>query len=239
MVTAARTLILTAVLLSAADARAQPRAETPYRPAPKDARRLPELSDAVLSRLLLDHQRVLERCARDGRTRAYLVELQARVQPGTPPSTMYNARIHVRTRSRPRDGAFEACVQRIVPDALRHTSYAVGPRGARARHTFHLAEPPEPTPRRPPPPFSVSEVHRAIDARTPALMRCLERGGVLDPITLRIDVRSDGQLILTRADLPPDSSPHAPGCMARQVSALRVEGRPARRLSVVHRLGAR
>ncbi|HJL16256.1 MAG TPA: hypothetical protein RMH99_11405, partial [Sandaracinaceae bacterium LLY-WYZ-13_1] len=86
-------------------------------------------------------------------------------------------------------------------------------------------------------PFARVEVQRVLAAHRHALLRCLERGGVADPITLRVAVRPDGRLVLTSADLPPGVSRHALGCLQRRVSRLSVRGRPERRVTVVHRIG--
>ncbi len=221
-----RTLILALSLVSSLPAAAQER--------PVSA--LPELTDDDLSSLLLDEESSIERCATRTDAGAYVASVSARIVPGAAPSTLYHAGIAVSVTSRPRDPEFEGCVRRVVRDALRHASYAV-PRAVRAQHTFQITERPTPPPPQPTPPFSESEVQRVLSSQRGTFQRCIELAGVPEQITLRVSVRPDGRLVLTSADLPPGASSHALGCLASQVSYLRVSGRPGRSVTVVHRLG--
>lgn len=223
-----RTLLFAVSLVIASPASAQDR----------PARALPELDRGALSSLVLGQQGAIERCASRTDASAYVATVRARVSPGALPATLYGARIAVRVVSRPRDHAFEGCVRRTLRDALRHATYAVG-RAVSARHTFQIAERPAPPIDRPPPPFDEREVQRALALRRAALQSCLEVAGIPESITLRVAVRPDGRLVLTSADVPPGAARGALGCLASRVSRLRVAGRPARTMTVVHRLGVR
>ena len=152
---------------------------------------------------------------------------------------MYNSRIQVQVRSRPRDGELEACVRRQLTDTLRHQAYAVGPRAMRARHTFQIAERREPPPPRPAPAFSEGAVQSLLRAHRGRLTSCVELAGVPEQVTLRVVVEADGRLTLTNANLPGGASQNALPCLARVVSRLRVASRPARRVQVVHQLALR
>lgn len=197
-----------------------------------------ELSHSALASLVRGQQRAVEECARRADTGAYVADVRTTVRPGARPSTLYNAAISVSVRSRPRDGAFEGCVRRAVRDALRHAPYAVG-RAARARQTFRVSERPEPVPARPAPRYSEAEARRVLRASNHALTRCLEVAGVPDAATLRVAVEPSGRLVLTNATLPPGASRHSLGCLTRHISRLRVAGRPARRVNLVHTVGVR
>lgn len=197
-----------------------------------------ELSSSSLSGLLSSQRHQVERCASSRDTDAFVAEVRARVSPGPAPSTMYNAQVSLTVRSRPRDARFERCVSSAIRDALRHSSYAVA-RSVSARQTLRIADRPEPPPPQPTRPFSESEVQQVLRASRGGFQRCLEMAGVPEQVTLRVAVEADGRLVLTSADLPPGSSPHALGCLARRTSSLRVSGHPARRVTIVHDLGVR
>ncbi|HEY8429587.1 MAG TPA: hypothetical protein VIL20_14485 [Sandaracinaceae bacterium] len=221
-----RSTLLLALLCLTAPAAAQ-----------RPSQLVPELDSGLLSSLLLGRQAAVERCASRTDTRAYVAAVHARVSPGRAPSTLYDARIAVEVISRPRDHAFEACVRGAVRDALRHAPYAVSA-ASHARHTFRIAERQAPI-ERPAPAYSEHEVRRVLGAYSSSLQQCLEIAGVPEQVTLRVAVRPDGRLVLTSADLPPGASSRALGCLASRVSAMRVEGRPARTVTVVHTLGVR
>ncbi len=209
-------------------------ASAQYRP----AQVLPELTSGTLTSLLDGAEADIERCASRTDAGAYVATVRAHVSPGAAPSTLYGARIGVDVVSRPRDSAFEACVRRAVRDALRHAPYAV-PRSVRAQRTFQIAERPTPPIARPAPPFEEREVHQALASRAWTLQQCLEIAGVPEQVTLRVAVRPDGRLVLTSADVPPGAARGAIGCLAARVSSVRVSGRPARTVDVVHRLAVR
>lgn len=219
------TLLLFLSMLIAAPAAAQSR--------PSEV--VPELDSGTLSSLLLGQESTVERCASRTDAGAYVAVVRARVSPGAAPSTLYNARIAVEVVSRPRAYAFEVCVRRAVRDALRHTPYAVG-RLARAHHTFQIAERPQPPIDHPPPAYDEREVQRVLASYRAPLQRCLEMAGVPEQVTLRVAVRPDGRLVLTSADVPTGAAQSALGCLSSRVSNLRINGRPARTVTVVHRL---
>ncbi len=220
------TLLLTLSLLAAAPAAAQ------YRPSDV----VPEIDSSVLSSLLLGQQGTIERCASRTDAGAYVAVVRARVSPGPAPSTLFNAQIAVDVVSRPRDHGFEGCVRRAIRDALRHTPYAVG-RTTRAHHTFQIAERPPPPIERPAQPYDEREVQRVLSAYRGSFQQCLEMAGVPEQVTLRVAVRPDGRLVLTSADVPSGAARGSLGCLSSRVSSLRVNGRPARTVTVVHRLG--
>jgi|SRR5690606_38550148 len=200
----------------------------------RPARVLPELDPGALSSLVLAREHTIERCASRTDASAYVATVRARVSPGPAPSTLYGARIAIDVVSRPRDPAFEACVRRAIEDSLRRATYAVG-RTVTARHTFQIAERSDPIDR-PPPPFDEREAQRVLAAQRGALQQCLSLAGIPERVTLRVAVRPDGRLVLTSADLPPGAASRALGCLASRVSRLRVAGRPARTVAIVHTL---
>ncbi len=218
-------LTLLSTLLVAAPAAAQ------YRPADV----VPELDSYSLSSLLLGQEGAIERCASSTDASSYVALVRARVSPGSAPSTLYNARIVVDVVSRPRDHEFEGCARRAIRDALRHTPYAVG-RTARAQHTFRIAERAPPPIEPPPVAYDEREVQRVLSAYRGSFQRCIEMAGVPEQITLRVAVRPDGRLVLTSADLPTGAARSALGCLSSSVARLQVRGRPARTVTVVHRL---
>jgi len=224
-----RTLLFALSLVIAAPAAAQPRE---YRP----AQALPELDGGSLSSIVLGQERSIEGCASRTDAAAYVATVSARVSPGAAPSTLYGARIAIDVVSRPRDHEFERCVRRTIADALRHSTYAVG-RSVSARHTFQIAERRAPPIERPAPPFDEREVQRVLASQRHTLQQCLELAGVPEQLTLRVAVRPDGSLVLTSADVPTGSASRALGCLSTRVSRLRVSGRPARTVAVVHTLG--
>jgi hypothetical protein len=209
-----------------------PAAAQEYRP----AHALPELDRGSLSSIVLGQERSIEGCASRTDASTYVATVHARVSPGAAPSTLYGARIAIVVVSRPRDHEFEGCVRRSIADALRHSTYAVG-RSVSARHTFQIAERRDPPIDRPPPPFDQREVQRVLASHHHGLQQCLELAGVPEQLTLRVAVRPDGSLVLTSADVPTGSASRALSCLANQVSRLRVSGRPARTVAVVHTLG--
>lgn len=192
-----------------------------------------ELTDGALRGMLGSQQRAVSSCASRADTRAFVADVRATVRPGARPSTLYNARIAVSVRSRPRDGELEGCVRRAVVDALRHQGYAVG-RSVRARRTFRVAGRPE----RPEPPpavaYSEREVRGLLQRANPRLSRCLGIAGVPERVNLHIVVDRRGQLSLQNAALPPGASGRALGCLSQTVSGLRARGRPGRRVRLTH-----
>ena len=223
-----RLLAITLVLLAPEVAGAQPRTIDP----------VSGLSDGTLGSLVSAQQSTVERCARRGDTGAYVADVQASVRPGARPSTLYNARISVSVRSRPRDGDFESCVRRGIVDGLRHQPYAVDD-SVRARQTFRIAERPDPPAERPAVPYSANEVSRVLDSSSRGFQQCLEMAGVPETVTLRVAVEPSGRLVLTNANVPAGASRHALGCLTRAVSRLEVQGRPSRRVNVTHSVGVR
>ena len=209
-------------------------ASAQYRPADP----VQELSSGALSRLVLAQRHAVEGCASRTDTSAYVADVRATVRPGSRPSTLYNARIAVSVRSRPRDGELESCVRRSIRDSLRHSAYAVG-RTVRARQTFRVRERPDPAPPPRAVPFSQNEVSRVLRGSSGSFQQCLEVAGVPERLTLRVAVEPSGRLVLTNASIPPGSSRHALGCLTRAVSRLSVRGRPARRVNVTHQVGVR
>lgn len=197
-----------------------------------------ELSSGSLSHLVLSQRGSVERCASRGDTGAYVADVRTSVRPGARPSTLFNARISVSVRSRPRDGGFESCVRRAIRDGLRHQAYAVG-RTVRSRQTFRVTERPDPRPVPRAQPYSQSEVRRVLRSSNGGFQRCIEIAGVPESVTLRIAVEPSGRLVLTNAQIPPGASHHALGCLTRAVSRLRVRGRPGRRVDVTHTVGVR
>jgi hypothetical protein len=197
---------------------------------------VPNLTSDDLSGILENQEDAIGRCASRTDASAYVASVHTRVSPGPAPSTLFHAAISVSVISRPRDSRFEGCVRRVVLDALRNESYAV-PRSVRASHTYQIAERPTPPIDRPSPPFAESEVQRVLASYRGMLQQCLELAGVPEQVTLRVAVRPDGRLVLTSADVPSGSSSNALGCLSSRVSRLRVEGRPSRTVTVVHRLG--
>lgn len=198
-----------------------------------------ELNDGVLAGHLRGQRPAIARCAAAEDTGAFLVEVRATVRRGPRPSSMHNARIALSVRSRPRDGAFEACVRRSLRDSLRQLAYAVE-RPARAHATLRLSERPDPhVERPPPPPYREAEVRRALRARDARFARCLEMAGVPERVVLRVAVEADGRLQLTSAEIPPGASRHAQHCLARAVERIRVRGRPARRAELTHTVAVR
>src|SRR5436190_17721443 len=139
-----RTAALMLVLLAAGPAAAQ-----------RTVDEVPEIDDYELSALISAEQGEIESCASRTDASAYVATVRARVSAGAAPATMYNASISVTVASRPRDPEFEGCVRRVLVDALRHASFAVGP-SARARHTFQISERPAPPIDQRPPPYSES-----------------------------------------------------------------------------------
>lgn len=223
-----RRLAIALVLLAPCTASAQHRPVAP----------VAELSSGSLSHLVLRQRASVERCASRNDTGAYVADVRTSVRPGPRPSTLYNARIAVSVRSRPRDGGFESCVRRAIRDGLRQHAFAVG-RTVRSRQTFRVTERPDPRPEPRPVAFSQTEVRRVLRAVSGGLSRCLEMAGVPETVTLRIAVEPSGRLVLTNASIPPGASRHALGCLTRTVSRLQVRGRPARRLNVTHTVGVR
>ncbi|MEQ8893327.1 MAG: hypothetical protein RID93_37100 [Sandaracinaceae bacterium] len=206
--------------------------------AQRHADRVPDLHEGVLSQLVLGQQRAVSRCARETDSSAHLAEVRVRVSPGAAPATLYSSPIRVVVRSRGRDGALEACVRRAVHAALRRAPYAV-PRTVRARHTFQIEGRPEPPLPRHATPYSEAEIQRALTARGRALQRCLGVAGLPEEATLRVAVEPSGRLVLTSATLPSGADRDALSCLNRVITRIRGRGAPARRETVVHRLGVR
>lgn len=200
---------------------------------------VPDLSTSALSRLVSAQHGAVSSCAAGGETGSFLAEVRARVAPGPAPSTMFNARIVVTVRSRPRDHELERCVRRRIEDDLRHQRYAVSGRAMTARHTFRIGERPEPPEERAAPPYSEAEVRRVLRASERSLELCLEVGGIPEGIELRLAVEADGRLTLMNANLPPGVPARALGCLAETVSRLRVQARPRRRVPIMYTLTAR
>lgn len=200
---------------------------------------VPDLSPSALSQLVSAQQSAVSSCAAGEETGSFLAEVRARVAPGPAPSTLFNARIAVTVRSRPRDHELERCVRRRIEDDLRHQRYAVTGRAMTARHTFHIGERPEPPEERPAPPFSEAEVRHVLRASQRSLERCLEVAGLPEGIELRLAVEADGRLTLMNANLPPGVPPRALGCLAETVSRLRIQARPRRRVPITYTLGVR
>lgn len=222
-------LALAIAALAAGSASAQ------YRPTDD----VPDLSASDLSRLVSAQRGAVSSCAAGEDTGSFLAEVRARVAPGPSPSTLFNARIAVTVRTRPRDHELERCVRRRIEDDLRHQRFAVSGRPLTARHTFRIGERPEPPEERPAPPFSEAEVHGVLRASQRSLERCLEVGGLPEGIELRLAVEPDGRLTLVNANLPPGVPPRALGCLAQTVSRLRIQARPRRRVAITHTLGVR
>ncbi|MGE0789818.1 MAG: hypothetical protein AB7S26_29365 [Sandaracinaceae bacterium] len=194
-----------------------------------------EMSDSILSAHLHHQRGEVTRCAASEDSRAYLVEIQARVSRGARPSSMHNARISVSVRSRPRDHALESCVRRTVNDVLRNAAYAVED-PSRAHVTFRIDERPEPPgdDERPSPPYSRSEVEQALRARDGAFARCVDLGGIADTATLSVAVDPSGRLVLVNAQLPSSAPSRATSCLASTVGSIRVRGAPPRRVQLTH-----
>ena len=224
-----------AIFALAALAAAASPASAQYRPTGS----VPDLSEGTLASLLRAQRAAVASCAAGEDTDAFVAEVRARVAPGRAPSTMFNARIAVTVRTRPRDHELERCVRARVRDSLRNRAYAVPRRSIRARHTFRIAERPPPREEPPAPPFSEAQVHRTLGGQRHALQRCVEIAGVPEAVTLRVAVEADGRLTLVNATLPPGTPPRSLGCLARTVSRLRVPSRPGRRIAVQHRVAVR
>lgn len=197
-----------------------------------------EMNDGLLASQLHQQRPSVARCASNQDSGAYLVELRANVRRGARPSSMHNARISVQAVSRPRDGAFEACVRRQVRDALRHTAYAVT-RPARAQVTFQLNERPRPRPRPRAPEYSEAEVRRILRYADARFQRCLGVAGVPERVELRLAIDADGRFTLMRANVPPGADRDAVSCLTRVTDRLRVRGAPARRVEVSHSVAIR
>lgn len=205
-----------------------------YRPAhPVD-----ELSSGDLDALLGRAQGDVAGCATRTDTSAYLAEVRATVSPGAAPSTLWNARVSVSVRSRPRDHAFESCAVRAIRESLREEAYAVG-RTVRARRTFQVQERPDPPEPPPAVAFSEGEARSVLSAASGRLARCVDVAGVPEAVTLYVTVEQTGRMVLVNATLPPGTSPHALGCLSSTVSSLSTRGRPARRVQLTHRVGLR
>ncbi|MFK7984630.1 MAG: hypothetical protein AB8I08_01280 [Sandaracinaceae bacterium] len=206
---------------------------------PRHTESVPVLNPGRLAAQLASSRGAVSSCAGRADTDAFLTEVRATVSPGPAPSTMYNARIRVTVRSRPRDHGLESCVRRVVQDALRHRAEAVR-RPVRANHTFRIAGRP-PTPR----PvaravYSDRHAHAALSRLTGPLQRCLEQRGVADSITLHVTVDRAGRLSLTNATLPAGSPSRALGCMAGTVSRARLgSAAPRGRVTLRHTLRLR
>lgn len=223
-----RACLLALLTLSAAPASAQ-RGVAPVTP----------LTHGALSQALHQQRAAVSRCASAEDSGAYLVELRASVRPGPRPSSMFNARIAVQVRSRPRDGGFEACVRRGVQNALQDQPYAVE-RSVSGQVTFRLDERPDRyRPRPPAPEYSEAEASQALRRRDPRFAQCIDLAGVPERITMRVAVEADGRLTLLRADVPPGSSTRALECLRRTVEGLRVRGAPARRRELTHTVAVR
>lgn len=196
-----------------------------------------DLSSSALSGLLSRERPALERCAGRLDTSAYVADVRVNVRPGARPSTLYNARIAVSVRSRPRDGRLEGCVRREIRDALRHRPYAVS-RAVRARQTFRVAERPDRV-EAPPLRFSEADVRRRLRASNRTFSRCLELAGVPESATLHLAVQPSGRLTLVSANVPSGSSQRAVACLTQAVSRVRGIGPPRRRVSLVHTVRVR
>ncbi len=210
------------------------RLEAQYRPSEPVA----ELTEGALYGMLGAQQGVVSGCAARADTSAFVADVRATVRPGARPSTLYNARISVSVRARPRDGALEGCVRRAVVDSLRHRGYAVA-RSVRARRTFRVGARAEPPPPRPAVAYSEREVRRVLRAATPRLSRCLETAGVPERVTLHLVVERTGRMVLQNANLPPSASGRALGCLSRTVSGLHTRGRPGQRVQLTHAINVR
>lgn len=197
-----------------------------------------EMTPGLLSSQLNQQRPRVARCASSEDSRAYLVELRANVQRGARPSSMHNARIAVNVVSRPRDGAFEACVRRQVRDALRHTAYSVS-RRVRANVTFRLNERPTPRPRPPAPSYSQAEVRRVLRYADSRFQRCLGVAGLPERVSLRLAVDADGRFTLMNASVPPGADRGAVQCLSRVANGLRVRGAPPRRVELSHTVAVR
>lgn len=197
-----------------------------------------ELSSGDLHRLVSRQRGAVSGCASRVDSGAYIADVRALVRPGARPSTLYNARIQVSVRSRPRDGELEACVRAAVQDALRHEAYAVG-RPVRAHQTFQVAERREPPEPRPAPPWSMDEARRVLQSASSRLARCLDVAGVPEQVTLHVAVDRTGRFVLQNADIPPGAGRGALACLTRAVGSLRTRGRPGRRVRLTHRVAVR
>jgi len=223
-----RWLVALALLFCPSLASAQYRPADPVR----------ELSSGDLHRLVSQQRGAVSGCASRVDTGAYVADVRTVVRPGSRPSTLYNARISVSVRSRPRDGELEGCVRRAVQDALRHQRYAVG-RAVRAQQTFQVAErrdPPEP---RLAPPWSMGEAQRVLRSADSRLARCLDVAGVPEQVTLHVAIDRTGRFVLQNADIPPGAGRDALACLTRTVGSLRTRGRPERRVRLTHRVAVR
>lgn len=189
---------------------------------------VPVLGSSELSMQLASRHDVVSSCAARLDTRAYLTEVRARVAPGRAPSTLFNARIRLTVRSRPRDPELERCVSGHLQQMLRQQVHAVT-RTVRARHTFRVGAPPLQPPPRSRPPYSASQVERALDQLRGPLQRCLEQRGLADTVALSIAVDRAGRITLSNAQLPPGAPPRALGCMAATVSRAQLRSEPPRR----------
>ncbi|MCC6873881.1 MAG: hypothetical protein IT378_06160 [Sandaracinaceae bacterium] len=204
--------------------------------AQRPAGRVPLLTESTLSSLVWRQRGAVGRCASEHEVEAYLLTLSVRVTGRGQLSTLYDAALDVSARSRPRDPDFEGCVTASTREALRAAPYDVGPRTVRARHTFQVGEGPEPALPADARPYSEHEAQSTLRSAQHALQQCLQMAGVPEQVTLRISVRPDGRMVLQSADVPPGASGRALSCLASHVGSLRVEGRPARSATLVHRL---
>jgi hypothetical protein len=194
------------------------------------------LDRGVLADLLWQQHDVVSRCAHDNDVRAYIMTVSVRVSGRGNVSTLWDASIAVNAQSRPRDPDFERCVSGGIREALRNEPYDVGPRSFSARHTFQIGEGPQPSEPHEAAAYREDEVHSALRMNQYAMQQCLEAAGVPEQVTLRVSVRPDGSLVLMSADVPPGAGSRSMGCLASQVSTIRVQGHPSRTVTVVHHL---
>ena len=197
-----------------------------------------ELTDGALHGMLSTQRGSVSSCAARVDSDVFVADVRATVRPGSRPSTLYNARIEVSVRSRPRDASLERCVRRAVVDSLRHRGYAIS-RVVRARRTFRVQERPEPAPPPQAVAYSEREVRNVLQRANPRLSRCLETAGVPERVRLHLVVDRTGRMILQNVNLPPSSSSRALGCLTRTVSGLRTRGRPGRRVQLTHDISVR
>ena len=197
-----------------------------------------ELSEASLSGMLSSARSVVSGCATRVDARAYLADVRVTVRPGPRPSTMFNARVRVSVRSRPRHRAFERCVSTQMRGSLRGQAFAV-PRTVRAHRTFQVSDRPPPPLPRPRVSFSEAEARGALRQANARLARCIDAAGPGEPITLHVVVDRAGRMVLQNASLPPRSSPRSLQCLSRTISRLQLRGHPQRRVRLTHAVPVR
>lgn len=151
-----------------------------------------------------------------------------------------DAALRLTIRSRPRDGAAEACVEIA---AQRHvTPLLARPISRALSASIRLGSRPRP-PVSPPPPSGDGgdrEVHSRIDASSGLLRRCLDDAfpGLTGAVTLGVVAHRDGSMVLESASLPP-GVPAGPMlvCLQNEVLHLRVSAGSERRVTHALTLG--